>query len=63
MHPHWRTIAATTAVIVAVEALVALALLGTRRWPANPPMHLQDTGGGSPSALGGLGTIPVPPSL
>ncbi len=55
MQPHWGTVAATTAVIIAVEALVALTLLGTRPWPVSPQMHFQDRSGGSPSGLGGLG--------
>jgi hypothetical protein len=63
MQPHWWSVAATAVVIIAIEAVVALALLGTRPWPVNPQMHLHDTSGGLPPALGGLGAMPLPPSL
>jgi hypothetical protein len=62
-HPHWGTVAATTAIIIAIEALIALTLLGTRAWQADPVMHLQDSNDRSSLPLGGLGAIALPPSL
>jgi hypothetical protein len=53
--------------IVFITVMLAMvirisALLVAHSWPVNAPGHFQDAKGASPP-LGGLGTIPLPPSL
>jgi hypothetical protein len=51
-------------VILALGVLAGLSnLLGGRPWPANPKIRFQTTKTDTPPPLGGLGAIPLAPSL
>jgi hypothetical protein len=67
LSPHRKWVASASLIAFIIVALGVLAglssLRGGRPWPANPEIRLQTTNGGSPLPLGGLGAIPLPPSL